>query len=117
MNIFGFGQSAEIDIVLNDAESRKQTEHKSEDGRKDKYFLFYDGETVSGKVSVTLKYPGKRLEHNGIKIEFVGQIGELLSVTCYFCYLLSLTCTVTHMWIINIHVHIGLYILMSRMCH
>ncbi|XP_077361530.1 vacuolar protein sorting-associated protein 26B-like [Festucalex cinctus] len=74
MNFFGFGQSADIDIVLNDAETRKKAEHKSEDGRKDKYFLFYDGETVSGKVNVTLKYPGKKLEHNGIKIEFVGQI-------------------------------------------
>lgn len=82
MNIFGFGQSAEIDIVLNDAESRKKAEQKSEDGKKDSYFLFYDGETVSGKVSVTLKYPGKRLEHNGIRIEFIGQIGELLAA-CY----------------------------------
>lgn len=79
MSFFGFGQSADIDIVLNDAETRKKAEHKSEDGRKDKYFLFYDGETVSGKVNVTLKYPGKRLEHNGIKIEFVGQIGEWLA--------------------------------------
>lgn len=79
MSFFGFGQSAEIDIVLNDAETRKKAEHKSEDGRKDKYFLFYDGETVSGKVNVTLKYPGKRLEHNGIKIEFIGQIGERLA--------------------------------------
>lgn len=79
MSFFGFGQSAEIDIVLNDADTRKKAEHKSEDGRKDKYFLFYDGETVSGKVNVTLKYPGKRLEHNGIKIEFIGQIGERLA--------------------------------------
>lgn len=77
MSFFGFGQSAEIDIVLNDAETRKKAEHKTEDGKKDKYFLFYDGETVSGKVNVTLKTPGKRLEHYGIKIEFVGQIGEL----------------------------------------
>lgn len=79
MSFFGFGQSADIDVVLNDAETRKKAEHKSEDGRKDKYFLFYDGETVSGKVNVTLKYPGKRLEHNGIKIEFIGQIGERLA--------------------------------------
>lgn len=78
MSFFGFGQSADIDIVLNDAETRKKAEHRSEDGKKDKYFLFYDGETVSGKVNVTLKYPGKRLEHNGIKIEFIGQIGEQL---------------------------------------
>lgn len=76
MSFFGFGQSAEIDIVLNDAETRKKVEHKTEDGKKDKYFLFYDGETVSGKVNITLKTPGKRLEHQGIKIEFIGQIGE-----------------------------------------
>lgn len=79
MNFFGFGQTAEIDIVLNDAETRKKAEHNSEDGRKEKYFRFFDGETVSGKVNVTLKYPGKRLEHNGVKVEFVGQIGEQLA--------------------------------------
>ena len=26
---------------------------------------------------VNLKIPGKKLEHHGIKIEFVGQIGEM----------------------------------------
>lgn len=74
MSFFSFGQSAEIDIVLKDAETRKKAEHKTEDGKKDKYFLLYDGETVSGKVNVTLKNPGKRLEHQGIKMEFIGQI-------------------------------------------
>uniref|UniRef100_A0A672JJT6 Uncharacterized protein n=1 Tax=Salarias fasciatus TaxID=181472 RepID=A0A672JJT6_SALFA len=49
MSFFGFGQSADIDIILSDAETRKKVEHKSEDGRKDRYFLFYDGETVSGR--------------------------------------------------------------------
>ena len=73
MSFFGFGQSADIDIVLNDSETRKKAEHKTEDGKN---FLFYDGETVTGKVNVTLKNPGKRLEHYGIKIEFVGQIGK-----------------------------------------
>lgn len=76
MSFFGFGQSVEVEIVLNDAESRKRAEHKTEDGKKEKYFLFYDGETVSGKVSLALKHPNKRLEHQGIKIEFIGQIGE-----------------------------------------
>ncbi|XP_016120053.1 vacuolar protein sorting-associated protein 26B-like [Sinocyclocheilus grahami] len=81
MSFFSFGQTAEIDIVLNDAETRKKVEHKTEDGKKDKYFLFYDGETVSGKVNVTLKNPGKRLEHQGIKIEFIGQIGKYVSIS------------------------------------
>lgn len=74
MSFFGFGQSADIDIVFSDSETRKKTEHKSEDGKREKYFLFLDGETVSGKVNVSLKNPGKRLEHYGIKIEFIGQI-------------------------------------------
>ncbi|KAJ7403227.1 ATP-dependent RNA helicase SUPV3L1, mitochondrial [Pitangus sulphuratus] len=63
----------EIDVVLNDAETRKPAEIKTEDGKVEKHFLFYDGESVSGKVNVSLKH-GKRLEHQGIRIEFVGQI-------------------------------------------
>uniref|UniRef100_A0A8B9XL30 VPS26 retromer complex component B n=1 Tax=Bos mutus grunniens TaxID=30521 RepID=A0A8B9XL30_BOSMU len=74
MSFFGFGQSVDVDILLNDADSRRRAEHKTEDGKKDKYFLFYDGETVSGKVSLALKNPNKRLEHQGIKVEFIGQI-------------------------------------------
>ncbi|KAH8275704.1 hypothetical protein KR044_008391, partial [Drosophila immigrans] len=74
MNFLGFGQSAEIEIVFDGAESRKTAEVKGEDGKVEKMLLFYDGETVSGKVNVTLKKPGSKLEHQGIKIEFIGQI-------------------------------------------
>jgi len=73
MSFFGFGPSAEIDIVLDGQDSRKTAEIKTEDGKKEKYFLYYDGESVSGKVNLTLKRPGK-FEHQGIKIEFIGQI-------------------------------------------
>ena len=51
MNFLGFGQSAEIDIILNGVESRKMAEIKGEDGKKERHYLFYDGESVSGKVS------------------------------------------------------------------
>ncbi|XP_014092974.1 vacuolar protein sorting-associated protein 26 [Bactrocera oleae] len=74
MNFLGFGQSAEIDIVFDGAENRKTAEVKLEDGKIEKMLLYYDGETVSGKVNVTLKKPGSKLEHQGIKIEFIGQI-------------------------------------------
>ncbi|XP_043191964.1 vacuolar protein sorting-associated protein 26B-like [Amphibalanus amphitrite] len=74
MSFFGFGQSAEIDIVLDGADTRKMADVKSEDGKKDRYYLFYDGETVAGKVNITLKKAGSKLEHHGIKIEFIGQI-------------------------------------------
>lgn len=55
--------------------------------------MYYDGETISGKVlnthflvfriiiieyyfqvNISLKKPGSKLEHQGIKIEFIGQI-------------------------------------------
>ncbi|XP_047103205.1 vacuolar protein sorting-associated protein 26B-like isoform X2 [Schistocerca piceifrons] len=47
---------------------------KSEDGKKERHYLFYDGETVSGKVNVTLKKYGSKLECQGIKVEFIGKI-------------------------------------------
>lgn len=74
MSLFGFGQSAEVEIQLSNSANRKQVDVKNEDGKKERLFLYYDGETVSGKVNVNLKVPGKKLEHHGIKIEFVGQI-------------------------------------------
>lgn len=74
MSFFGFGQSAEVDIVLDGTENRKTAEIKAEDGKKEKHYLYYDGETVSGTVNITLKKANSKLEHQGIKIEFIGQI-------------------------------------------
>ncbi|KAF5900713.1 vacuolar protein sorting-associated protein 26A, partial [Clarias magur] len=73
-----FGPVCDIDVILNDAESRKTAELKTEEGKVEKHYLFYDGESVSGKVNINVKQTGKRLEHQGIRIEFVGQI-ELFS--------------------------------------
>ncbi|XP_022344835.1 vacuolar protein sorting-associated protein 26B-like isoform X2 [Crassostrea virginica] len=74
MSFFGFGPSADIDIVLDGQESRKTAEIKTEDGKKERHFLYYDGETVAGKVNITMKKAGSKMEHQGIKIEFIGQI-------------------------------------------
>ncbi|KAK4878757.1 hypothetical protein RN001_011263 [Aquatica leii] len=74
MSFFGFGQSADIDIHLDGQDARKKVEVKTEDGKKELMLLYYDGETVSGKVNVSLKKAGSKLEHQGIKIEFIGQI-------------------------------------------
>lgn len=74
MNFLGFGQSAEIDICFDGFENRKQVELKKEDGSVGKYLLYYDGENVSGKVNVSLKKPGSKLEHHGIKVELIGRI-------------------------------------------
>lgn len=37
-------------MLLNDAENRKTAELKTDDGKVEKHYLFYDGESVSGKV-------------------------------------------------------------------
>ncbi|XP_012269243.1 vacuolar protein sorting-associated protein 26B-like [Athalia rosae] len=73
MSFFGFGQSAEIEIILDGGETRKTADIKSEDGKKERHLLYYDGETVSGKINVSLRKAGK-LEHQGVKVEFIGQI-------------------------------------------
>lgn len=49
-SFFGFGQSAEIDIILDGAATRRTAEVKTEDGKKERLFLFFDGESLSGKV-------------------------------------------------------------------
>lgn len=49
-SFLGFGQSADIDIYLDGQDTRKTAEVKVEDGKKEKLLLYYDGETVSGKV-------------------------------------------------------------------
>ncbi|KAG5672523.1 putative Vacuolar protein sorting-associated protein 26C [Polypedilum vanderplanki] len=75
MNFLGFGQTADIDVVFADSENRKYADCRmDENGKKEKLLLYYDGETISGKVNVTLKKPGTKLEHQGIKIELIGQI-------------------------------------------
>lgn len=57
-----FGPICEIDVVLNDAESRKTAEIKTEDNKIEKHYLFYDGESVSGKVNCILST--LRMAHN-----------------------------------------------------
>jgi len=74
MAFFGFGQTADIEIQLDDAQTRKLAQIRAEDGSKESHYLFYDGESVSGTVHVRLKKPGQKLEHHGIKVEFLGQI-------------------------------------------
>uniref|UniRef100_A0A8C9A2A1 Uncharacterized protein n=1 Tax=Prolemur simus TaxID=1328070 RepID=A0A8C9A2A1_PROSS len=45
-----FSPIHETDIGLNDGETRKRAEMKTEDGKVEKHYLFYDGESVSGKL-------------------------------------------------------------------
>lgn len=71
MAFFGFGQAAEISIKLDDADNRKVAKIRGEEGGQEMHYLFYDGESVSGTVNIAVK---KKLDHHGIRIEFIGQI-------------------------------------------
>jgi vacuolar protein sorting-associated protein 26 len=62
-------------ISLSDEATRKTAKIRGEDGGQETHYLFYDGETVSGELNVKLKKAGQKLEHQGIRIELIGQIG------------------------------------------
>ncbi|KAJ3036343.1 Vacuolar protein sorting-associated protein 26B [Rhizophlyctis rosea] len=72
-SLFGLGASADIEVVLNGEENRKLVEVKVDKDKKAKYPLYFDGESVSGKVHIRVR-DGKKVEHQGIKIEWVGHI-------------------------------------------
>lgn len=63
----------DIDIVLEDADERAMVDVKLDKNRREKAPLYLDGESVKGAVTVRPK-DGKRLEHTGIKVQFIGTI-------------------------------------------
>ncbi|KAF9095034.1 Vacuolar protein sorting-associated protein 26B [Mortierella sp. AD031] len=72
-NLFGFSAPVDIQVALNGEEERKMVEVKVDKDRREKFPLYFDGETVAGKIHIRVK-DGKKLEHNGIRVEFVGNI-------------------------------------------
>lgn len=52
MNLFGFTSSGpDVDIFLTDEDKRHHVDVRLDKDRKEKFPLYADGETVSGKVS------------------------------------------------------------------
>lgn len=76
-----FATPVDIDIVLDDADDRSMVDVKLDKNRREKAPLFMDGESVKGAVTVRPK-DGKRLEHTGIKVQFIGTIGTRQTKTC-----------------------------------
>ena len=75
-----FSTPLDIDIVLDDTDERQMIDMKLEKNRREKAPLYMDGESVKGAVTIRPK-DGKRLEHTGIKVQFIGTIGTLPSPT------------------------------------
>ncbi|KAI6214172.1 hypothetical protein M3Y94_00236900 [Aphelenchoides besseyi] len=74
VSFFGFGQSADLTICLSDQDSRKTVKFRGEDGALESNLLYFDGESVNGELRVKLKKAGQKMEHQGIRIELIGQI-------------------------------------------
>ncbi|KAI8058938.1 vacuolar protein sorting-associated protein 26-domain-containing protein [Gilbertella persicaria] len=72
-SLFGLSTQVDIDISFTNEEQRKHVEVKVDKDRKQNFPVYLDGETVTGKVNIGLR-DGRKLEHNGIKVEFVGSI-------------------------------------------
>lgn len=72
-NLLWMGPSADIDIELENEYKRKTVEVKLDKDNKTKYPLYFDGESILGTVNITVK-DGKKLEHKGVKIEWIGHI-------------------------------------------
>lgn len=68
-----FSTPVDIDIVLEDTDERPTVDVKLDKTRREKAPLYLDGESVRGAVTIRPK-DGKRLEHTGIKVQFVGTI-------------------------------------------
>mmetsp|Transcript_39276 Transcript_39276/g.54566 ORF Transcript_39276/g.54566 Transcript_39276/m.54566 type:complete len:299 (-) Transcript_39276:142-1038(-) len=73
MNFLGFGPQPVIEVDFGGTD-RAQVSSKGDSGNAtENLYLFSGTETVSGQVRVTPP-PGKKMEHQGIKIELLGQI-------------------------------------------
>ncbi|SPO04230.1 probable PEP8 - vacuolar protein sorting/targeting protein [Cephalotrichum gorgonifer] len=68
-----FSTPVDIDIVLDNADDRQMVDVKLDKNRREKAPLYMDGESVKGSVTVRPK-DGKRLEHTGVKVQFIGSI-------------------------------------------
>ena len=74
-----FSTPVDIDIVLEDSGDRPTVNMKLDKDRIEKAPLYEDGESVKGAVTIRPK-DGKRLEHTGIKVQFIGTIGVFYSM-------------------------------------
>jgi vacuolar protein sorting-associated protein 26 len=70
-----FGSSCTCDITL-ETEPTRKTAPIGKDKKGEKAYIYTDGEDVAGNCVVSVK-PGKKLDHQGIKVEMIGQVEML----------------------------------------
>ena len=62
-----------MEITLSNQDQLKQVIGKNEANELEPLFLLTANDNVAGTVQI--KYKGKKVEHLGIKVELIGQIG------------------------------------------
>jgi len=67
-----FGNACTVDCEI-DAESNRKSTALSRDKRGERAYIYTDGEDLCGSAVVSVR-PGKKLEHQGIKVELIGQV-------------------------------------------
>ena len=87
-----FSTPVDIDVVLEDLDERQTVDVKLDKGRRERVPLYMDGESVKGAVTIRPK-DGKRLEHTGIKVQFIGTIGKLAASLLRILSVTELTAT------------------------
>jgi len=73
MAAYFFASPIDIDVKLEGEDVRKQVDIKGEKDRAISCPVYYDGDSVTGTVAIRVR-DGKKLTHEGIKVEFVGSI-------------------------------------------
>ncbi|KAI8565108.1 hypothetical protein RHMOL_Rhmol03G0234900 [Rhododendron molle] len=68
-----FKPACNVSITFSDEKNRKKVPTKKENGTSLSVPLFHSQENIAGKISVE-PVQGKKVEHNGIKVELLGQI-------------------------------------------
>jgi vacuolar protein sorting-associated protein 26 len=74
--MFSFTPNPTISIIFDGQETRSKTLIKVQGQNPIEVPIFSGQDSVSGVVDISLP-PGKKIEHQGIRIELIGQTGRL----------------------------------------
>mmetsp|Transcript_24002 Transcript_24002/g.23758 ORF Transcript_24002/g.23758 Transcript_24002/m.23758 type:complete len:295 (+) Transcript_24002:13-897(+) len=68
-----FGKKAEVALELDNLEGRKTATFKDSSGKEVSLPVYTGNEDISGRLVVNMKR-GKKIEHQGVKVELIGRI-------------------------------------------
>ncbi|CAE8643085.1 unnamed protein product [Polarella glacialis] len=70
-----FGTTCSVDVTF-DAEPNRKTAPIGRDRKGERAYIYTDGEDVAGSAVVSIR-PGKKVDHQGVRVELVGQVDML----------------------------------------